>query len=320
MQSSQVTVDGIARAAETIDPVFLGTPQYRAETLEEVVGAKVVVKAETVNPVRSFKGRGADFRLAATEPGATVVCASAGNFGQGIAYAARKRGARAVVFTSAAVTDSKLARMRQLGADVRLVDGDFDAAKLAGISFAEAEGHEFVEDGRDPAVSEGAGTIGLELIRWPDPFDAVVLPLGNGALAAGVGRWVKTHSPGTEVIAVSAAGAPAMHRSWHSGRVEPTEAVDTIAEGVAVRIPIPEALRDMADVVDDVVLADDATILRAMRALVASTGLVTEPAGALGVAAMLADPGRFAGKLVATVLTGSNVPSDRAADWLWGKD
>lgn len=148
----------------------------------------------------------------------------------------------------------------------------------------------------------------------------VVLPLGNGALAAGVGRWVKAHSPETEIIAVSAAGAPAMHRSWHSGRVEHTDTVDTISEGVAVRLPIPEALRDMADVVDDVVLADDPATLRAMRALLASTGLVTEPAGALGLAAMLTDPGRFAGKLVATVLTGSNLPSARAADWLWGKD
>ncbi|QWF78477.1 threonine ammonia-lyase [Amycolatopsis sp. CA-230715] len=320
MQSSQVTVAGIARAAETIDPVFLDSPQYLAEPLEEVTGARVVVKVETANPVRCFKGRGADFRLASTEPGSTVVCASAGNFGQGIAYAARERGVTAVVFVSAAVTDSKLARMRQLGADVRLVDGDFDGAKFAGSSFAEAEGHQFIEDGRDPAVSEGAGTIGLELARWPSPFDVVVLPLGNGALAAGVGRWVKAHSPETEIIAVSAAGAPAMHRSWHSGRVEHTDTVDTISEGVAVRLPIPEALRDMADVVDDVVLADDPATLRAMRALLASTGLVTEPAGALGLAAMLTDPGRFAGKLVATVLTGSNLPSARAADWLWGKD
>jgi threonine dehydratase len=316
MRSARVTVDGIGRAVERIDPVFLQTPQFRAEALDPVVGARIVLKVETVNPIRSFKGRGADLRLAGAEPGDVVVCASAGNFGQGLAYAARKRGARAIVFASDAVTDSKLATMRQLGADVRLVAGDFDSAKLAGIAFADTAGCEFVEDGRDPVISEGAGTIGLELLR-SGPLDAVVLPLGNGALAAGVGRWVKAQSPDTEVIAVSAAGAPAMHRSWHSGTVAATEIVDTIAEGAAVRIPIPEALQDMADVVDDVVLADDATILRAMRALITTTGLLTEPAGALGVAAMLAEPGRFAGRRVATVLTGSNLPTDRAAEWLW---
>ncbi|MGI5131637.1 threonine ammonia-lyase [Pseudonocardia sp. CA-107938] len=313
---SRVTVDGIARAFEQIDEVFLRTPQFRAEALEPLVGAEIILKVETANPIRSFKGRGADLRLAGAGPGDVVVCASAGNFGQGVAYCARKRGAAAIVFASDAVTDSKLASMRLLGADVRLVEGDFDAAKLAGIAFAADAGWEFLEDGRDPVISEGAGTIGLELMRSA-PFDAVILPLGNGALAAGVGRWIKAHDVDTEVIAVSAAGAPAMHRSWHTGEVAATPTVDTIAEGTAVRIPIPEALDDMADVVDDVVLVDDATILRAMRALMATTGLLTEPAGALGIAAMLADPRRFAGRRIATVLTGSNLPSDRAAGWLW---
>ena len=135
------------------------------------------------------------------------------------------------------------------------------------------------------------------------------MPLGNGALLNGVARWVKAASPATEIIGVCAAGAPAMERSWRRGPGAPvveTETADTIADGVAVRVPIPEAVADMHGLVDDVLLVDDEVTREAMRLVETHAGVVLEPAGALGVAAILAARERFAGRAVATILCGGN--------------
>src|SRR5260370_31887977 len=153
---------------------------------------RLVLKVEIVNPIRSFKVRVAYFlvsNLPADSP--TLFCASAGNFGQGLAYAARKRRLPVVIFAAETANPLKLDRMRKLGADVRLVGRDFDAAKEHARSFAEDTGGCYIEDGREPAIAEGAGSIAVELCRWKDPFDGLLFPLGNGALRAGVGRWMK---------------------------------------------------------------------------------------------------------------------------------
>src|SRR6185295_4444339 len=151
-------------------------------------------------------------------------------------------------------------RMRALGAEVKIAGADFDAAKEAGRAWARGEGLPFVEDGREPWITEGAGTIGVEMLERDDAFDAILVPLGNGALLNGVARWIKAASPATEVIGVCAAGAPSMERSWRKGPGAPvveTERTDTIADGVAVRIPIAEAVADMHGLVDDVMLVPD---------------------------------------------------------------
>jgi threonine dehydratase len=173
-----------------------------------------------------------------------------------------------------------------------------------------------VEDGRDPPISEGAGTIGVELLERGDAFDAVALPLGNGALLNGVGRWIKAASPATRVIGVSSQGADAMEKSWREGRVVRRDSVSTLADGIAVRTPIPEALEDMRDLVDDVILVNDDRIVAAMRLLFDSAGVLAEPAGAAGVAALLSCPDDFAGLRVATVVCGSNITADQARRWL----
>ena len=324
VSASRVTLDGILRARSVIDPRFLDSPQRAFAGLDEALGARVVLKIETLNPVRSFKGRGADCYVAARvqEAGARgegpprLVCASAGNFGQGIAHAARARGASAVVYASASANALKVARMRALGAEVRIAGADFDAAKDAARAAADAEGVPFVEDGRELAVTEGAGTMGLELAEWPDPIDLALIPLGNGALLAGVGHALRARSPSTRIVAVCAAGAPAMARSLRERRVVETARVDTIADGIAVRVPVPEALDDLRGIVDDVVLVDDRSIVAAMRLVHEHAGLVVEPAGAVGVAAMLAHPDLVRGTCVATPLCGSNLTPAQLADWL----
>jgi threonine dehydratase len=313
----RLSLGRIEEAARCIDPVFLGSPQYEAEILGGELGLRLVCKVETANPIRSFKGRGTDYLLHRLGDEAwRLVCASAGNFGQGLAYAARKRNVPLTVFAAQSASPAKVDSMRRLGAEVRLGGEDFDEAKSAARALAESEGWRFVEDGREVEIAEGAGTIALELFRWPDPFDALLVPLGNGALLSGVGTWMKAHAPSTELIGVCAEGAPAMALSLREGVMRTTEKVDTIADGIAVRVPVEEALSDLSGVVDNVLLVDDETMVRAMRLLFWKMGLVVEPAGTAGVAALLAHRERFAGALVATPLCGSNLTGQQVRRWL----
>src|ERR687894_2926068 len=282
----RLSLERIEEAARCIDPVFLVSPQYEAEALGDELRLRLVCKMETQNPIRSFKGRGTDYllhRLGGEEE--RLVCASAGNFGQGLAYAARKQNAPLTVFAAESASPAKVERMRRLGAEVRLEGEDFDEAKAAARALAESEGSRFVEDGREVEISEGAGTIALELCRWSEPFDALLVPLGNGALLSGVGTWMKTHAPSTAVLGVCAEGAPAMALSLRDGVTRTTEKADTIADGIAVRLPVEEALSDLAGVVDDVLLVDDEAMVEAMRLLFWKMGLVVEPAGAPGTGA-----------------------------------
>ncbi len=315
---SRLSLDRIEGAFRSIDPVFLNTPQFQSDALSDELGMRLVLKVETVNPIRSFKGRGADYfvsELSADSP--KLVCATAGNFGQGMAYAARKRGFRLLVFASEAANPLKLERMRQLGAEVRLFGRDFDAAKERAREFAEETGARFVEDGREPAISEGAGTIAVELGRWREAFDFLLVPLGDGALAAGIGRWMKADSPATRVIAVCAAGAPAMALSLHEGKVRSTESVATIADGIAVRVPVPESLADLKDVVDEVLLVEDGAVIQAMQLAFCHHGLVIEPAGAAGLAAAITYQHRFRDALLATPLCGGNLTPEQTHQWLF---
>jgi threonine dehydratase len=313
---SRLLLEHIEEAAEVIDPVFTNTPQFLIESLGPRLGLRLICKVEICNPLRSFKGRGADYFLyqqGVESP--PLVCASAGNFGQGLAFAARKRGLHLTVFAAENANPLKLERMRQQGAEVRLSGADLDAAKLAARAYALEEGRRFVEDGNDAAISEGAGTIALELCRLPEALDVVLVPLGNGALINGIGRWMKAHSPKTRIIGVCAEGAPAMERSWRSRCNVMTDNVNTIADGIAVRVPVAQALEDMKGVVDDVLLVDDASILQAMKLLLVELGLVVEPAGAVGVAAALSHRKQFKEMLVATPLCGGNVTVEQIRNW-----
>ncbi|WP_367132858.1 threonine/serine dehydratase [Saccharothrix sp. HUAS TT1] len=299
-----IDLDNIARAAEIVDPVFRGTPQYVDEQLCAALGRRVLVKVETVNPLRSFKGRGADFMGASLPPGRRVVCASVGNFGQAMAYVGRSRGFPVEVFVSAAAVPDKVRRMRSLGASVVEVPGDFTGAKARAREHAERTGAIFVEDGRDVAITEGAGSIAVELLRAGVGFDVAVVPVGDGALITGMARWLKEHSPGTRVVGVAAEGAPSVARAW-AGRPVADTPVDTIADGVAVRLPVPAAVPRLRALVDDMVLVPDDAIREAMALARDALGLVLEPAGAIGLAAIaVAD---VPGESIATVLTGGNV-------------
>jgi threonine dehydratase len=315
---ASISVDRIAEAADAIDPVFVETPQYVSEPLSRRFGVTIVLKVETVNPIRSFKGRGADYLLHRVESQrAGFVCASAGNFGQGMAYAARKRRMRLTVFAAVTANSLKVDRMRALGANVILEGQDFDEAKDGALRHANETGAFYIEDGLLGPIAEGAGTIAAELGRMDDPLDACIVPLGNGSLINGMGLWLKRFSPSTRVIAVCPTGAPAMFMSWRARKPMSTQAINTIADGIAVRVPVPEALEIMHSVVDDVMLVSDPEIVEAMRWLHRDEGLVVEPAGAAGIAAAAKLRDKLAGKRVAVPLTGGNVTAEQLRSWLY---
>jgi threonine dehydratase len=301
------TADGVVQALGVIEPVFLNTPMRDSWTLDRALGASLVFKDETANPIRSFKGRGAENFAASLAREQTLVCASAGNFGQGLAWAACRRGMRLIVFAAEGAVACKIAAMRNLGADVRLKGHDFDAAKEEARTFAETEGLVFVEDGAEASIAEGAGTLAFELTEAADPFEIVIAPLGNGALAAGVGAWIKHASPRTRVTAAAAAGAPAMAESMRAGEIVETESTHTIADGIAVRVPIPYAVEAARNFVDDVVLVSDADIRTAMELVRDHLDLIVEPAGAAGLAAVVAEPQRWAGRRIFVPLCGGNM-------------
>jgi threonine dehydratase len=296
----------IERAAAAIDPVFTHTPQYASEPLAERLGCAVVLKVETINPIRSFKGRGTDWLVQGAAAGETLACASAGNFGQGLAYAGRRRGHPVHVHTAATANPRKVARMRALGATVEAVDGDFDAAKAQAVAEAERHGRRLVVDGRDPEIAEGAGTLAVELLAGGAQFDAILVPVGNGALISGVAAWVKAVAPDTEVIAVGPAGAPVMERAWRTGELGAAGPTDTIADGLAARVPEAEAVAAMRATVDRYVLVDDDRLREAVALLRETDGLLVEPSGAAGVAGAIELAAELRGASTAVPICGSN--------------
>jgi threonine dehydratase len=314
----RLSLQRIDDAAGEIDDVFRETPQFQCEPLSARLGCALTLKVETLNPIRSFKGRGASFLVSELLRGGqrpTLVCGSAGNFGQALAYACRRHGLRLIVYAAHSANALKVERMRALGAEVRIDGEDFDAAKAAARDWAEANDARLVVDGREPAISEGAGTIARELLAHGNRFDAILVPLGNGALINGIALWTKAVWPTTRIIGVCSSGARAMAESFYSGTPQ-TRDSRTLCDGIAVRVPIPESLADMTGLVDDVLCVDDLSTLEAMRLLHRHAGLVIEPAGAIGVAALLSAAHPFLGSNVATVLCGGNLTPEQVQAWL----
>jgi threonine dehydratase len=315
----RIKLEHIKAAMHVIDPVFLNTPQFVGEPLSSILGCRLLTKIETLNPIRSFKGRGAEFFLSTLEtlsPRPKIVCASAGNFGQAMAFSARKRGFELTVYASVNANPLKIERMRDLGANVVLAGEDFDAAKQIAKQFAIKTQALMVEDSLQEAITEGSGTMALELLQSSESLEVVLVPLGNGAMINGIARWVKAHKPEIQVIGVSAKGADAMEQSWRLNKIVTLEKINTIADGIGVRLPIPEALEDMKGLVDDVLLVDDSSILESMKLLHQHLGLVVEPSGAVGVAAILEQPEKFRGSSVATIVCGGNLTLEQMKLWL----
>jgi threonine dehydratase len=314
----RLRLDRVRGAVGEIDPVFLDTPTLLCAPLGQALGCSVTLKIETLNPVRSFKGRGTETVAAvAQKQGASqMVCASAGNLGQALAYSGSSRGLAVTVVAARTANPLKLSQIAAFGAAVRLEGEDIEDARLLAREIAEADGAYLVEDSLDLATCEGAATIGLELVRDDPRLDVLLVALGGGAMASGIGYTMRSLAGHAEVIGIQPRGAPAMALSWSRRTVVETDRIETIADGVAGRCPIPEVLDDLLVVLDDVMLVSEDSIKAGMRALYEHAGLVVEPSAALGIAAVLEDPARFAGRRVTTILCGSNVEPTDFAHWV----
>ena len=312
----ELTPDAIRAAAASIDPAFTGSPQFVHDGLSARLGVPVVVKVETVNPIRAFKGRGTwvavhglagEGRIGPDRP---VVVASAGNFGQGVAYAARALGIPSVVFTSRNANRAKIARMRALGATVIEEGEDFDDARGASEAYAEEHGAELLVDGDDPRIATGAATLALELTDAIEggslpAIGVASVPVGNGALIDGVGSWFRHASPSTRIVGVQAEGADAMARSFAARRPIDTERADTYADGIASRIAIPRAVELMFGRVDAMLTVSETALRESQVELTDALGVTVEGAAAASWAGLLAAPPTDDAALV--IITGSNV-------------
>ena len=207
-------------------------------------------------------------------------------------------------------------RISDLGANLRLVDGDIELAKETARENAKS-GHSYlIEDSENLGTCEGAATIGLELMNDAISFDSILVALGAGAMATGVGYVAKARSPSTQVICVQPSGAPGMTLSWRAKTPIETDLMNTIADGVAGRFTLPDVLDDLLEVADDALLVEESSIIEGMRLLYRHANLITEPSAALGIAALLENRQRFQGQQVASIICGGNVSLDDFQRWV----
>jgi threonine dehydratase len=271
--------------------------------LEPFTGG-VWLKREDVHELGAFKWRGAAAVLAARRPDA-VVTASTGNHGAAAAWAAREAGIPATVFVPEGASAAKLELIEAHGAELRRVGRDMDEAKEAARAHADERGLFFFEDGAEPAQLDGYAAIGQEIVEQLGRVPAcVVTPVGNGALAIGVGRGV---GPQALRIGVVAEAAPVMWESWQAGRALVSERCDTFADGLAVRVAIPFAVRELPRAVDRLTLASELELARALAAFAAG-GIRVEGAGAASLAALRAEPDLP--RPVVLIVTGRNIDED----------
>jgi len=289
--------------------VNLPTPLEPAPA-ELAGGRRLYLKREDVHELGAFKWRGALPTIEAYQKNgaAAVVTASTGNHGAAVAWSCKRLGLRAMVYAPAGASLSKLALIDSLGAEIRLAGTDLDFAKDEGKRFAAEARVPFFEDGVEPAQYEGYGAIAGEILdQLSEPPVALVVPVGNGALIAGIGRSVKERSPETELVGVAAKEAPVMALSFDAGRAVESDRMATFADGLAVRVAIPEAVALVNGLANRMLLASERAMAEAVGAF-HRAGIRAEGAGAAGLAALpqLYD---IEGPVV-VVLTGRNIDDD----------
>lgn len=304
-----VTLDDIRAAREVLAGVALVTPVERSRWLEQTVGSRVDLKCEHLQRTGSFKIRGAYLRisrLSDAERARGVVAASAGNHAQGVALAASMLGAESTVYMPAGAPLPKQRATLDYGAAVRFHGTTIDEALVAAREHADRTGAIFLHPFDHPDVVAGQGTLGLELVEQVPDAATVLVPTGGGGLLAGTAIALKALRPDVRVVGVQAQGAAAYPRSIEAGRPVALERMDTMADGIAVGCPGAVPLAHVTRHVDEVVTVGEESLSQALLALLERAKQLVEPAGAAAVAALLEEPKRWPGPVVA-VLSGGNV-------------
>jgi threonine dehydratase len=306
-----VTQADVEDAARLIAGQVRETPLLSAGELGRRVGARVLLKAENLQLTGSFKARGATNTIRRLEPEALeagVVAASAGNHAQALAFVACRAGARAVLVMPDRAPLAKVAAARQYGGDVRFVEGGYDEAGTEARRLAEEEGMTLVHAFDQPLVVAGQGTIGLEIAQQAPDVRVIVVPLGGGGLAAGVGLAAAAALPEARVVGVQAEACAPYIDSLAAHRPVGARSANTICDGIAVKRPGDFTLPLVERYVDEVVTVSDDEVAEAMVLLLERSKLVVEGAGAVGVAALMQGRVPVDGEgEVCAVLSGGNV-------------
>jgi threonine dehydratase len=303
------TIERIRDAARVLAPLAARTPMEHSRYIASVVGSPVHLKCENLQRTGSYKIRGASYRLSrlsAEERARGVVAASAGNHAQGVAFAARQLGIAATIFMPMGVALPKLEATRDYGANVELVGNVVDESLAAAKRYAEETGAVFIPPFDHPDVIAGQGTVGLEILEDVPDVQTVVVPIGGGGLVSGIASAIKQLAPHVRIIGVQAENAAAYPPSLAAGEVRTVRTTPTIADGIAVGTPGRLTFEIVRDLVDEVVTVSDDETASALLVLLERAKLVVEPAGAVGIAALLSgritDPGR-----TVAVLSGGNI-------------
>ena len=303
-----LTLDKIYHAAFTLKGVARTTDLLSSSSLKP--NTHMYLKTENLQVTGSFKVRGAYYKisqLSEEQKKAGVIACRAGNHAQGVALSATKNGIKSVVCMPDGAPISKVEATKGYGAEVVLVPGVYDDAYNRAIELQKEKGYTFVHPFDDEDVIAGQGTIGLEILNQLENIDAVVVPIGGGGLISGVAFAIKSLKPQIKVYGVQAANAPSMYESIKQKKQITLDAVSTFADGIAVKHPGDNTFEIVSKYVDEVVTVSEDEIAMAILTLMERQKLVAEGAGAVSVAAVLADKVPVDGKNVVCVVSGGNI-------------
>lgn len=303
-----VTLADIEAAAATLAGLVKCTNFDRSRTLSEITGAGVWLKFENLQFTATFKERGALNRLSALSADQRlrgVIAASAGNHAQGVAYHAARLSIPATIYVPVGTPTVKIENTRRHGATVIEGGATLEEAAALATTHGQSEGLMFIHPYDDPLIIAGQGTIALEMLAAMPDLDVLIVPIGGGGLISGIAVAAKTLKPTIEVIGVQATLYPSMYNVIKQQSL-PMRG-DTLAEGIAVKAPGRITSEIVRALVDDIVLVTEQDIEHALSLLLTIEKSVTEGAGAAGLAAVLADPGRFKGRTLGLVLSGGNI-------------
>jgi len=303
-----LTLADVQAAAQRLRGEVVDTPCLHSRTLSAIAGCEVFLKFENHQFTASFKERGALNKMAQLLPAeraAGVLAVSAGNHAQGVAYHAQRMGIPATIVMPRFAPAVKVDNTRRFGATVVLEGDTFDDARAHGLALAQERGYTVVHPYDDFAVAAGQGTIALEMLAAQPKIDTLLVAIGGGGLIAGMATAAKALRPGIEVIGVQTERFPAAWNAFHGGHRESAQA--TIADGIAVKSPGALTVPIIRERVDDVLLVGEDDIEQAILMLLEIEKTVVEGAGGVGLAALLKNRARFAGRCVGLVLCGGNI-------------
>lgn len=307
------TVQDIETAAGILEEILEPTPLKKNNHLSTRYDAEVFLKREDLQMVRSYKIRGAYNKIRSLSPDILkygIVCASAGNHAQGVAFSCNKLQIMGSIYMPTTTPKQKIDSVRMFGksyVDIVLVGDTFDAANKAAIEYAEKSGKTFIPPFDDPKIIEGQGTIGYEITRqMSEPLDYIFVPIGGGGLASGVGSYMKQVSPQTKIIGVEPAGAACMKTAIEQGHVVELESIDKFVDGAAVKKAGALTYEICRQVLDDIITVPEGAVCTSIIDMYNKNAIVVEPAGALSIAALRFYADKIKGKRVGCIVSGSN--------------